>query len=360
MNQNNINLNRTTMLTYFIGFISFVIFVYILMALREILIPVTIAIFLTYLFHPVLKKFSKYRIPKWLTITLLLVGLFGFYYLMGLLLASNYGSFANKIQEYAGKIVIFIENSLAPFNITAKEVAVMLNIRIVDFNAATIFQGLFKAGIIQSVFNSFSTLLANLFISLIFWIFMIMGKDKFEEKIKFAFSSQREIIGKILSSINVQLQSYLVIKTIVSLITAFVVTVILWAYGIDFPIAWGILTFMFNFIPNIGSIIISIFPILVALVEYGLGFTSISMAVLLFFNQSIMGNLVEPHYLGRQMDLSTVFVLFSLIFWGWVWGIVGMLLSVPIAAAMKIICSNIEPLKPIAILMGNKSGNEET
>lgn len=360
MEQNNLNLDRTTILTYFIGFISFVIFVYILMALKEILIPVTIAIFLTYLFHPVLRKFKKYKIPNWLTITLLVVGLFAFYYLMGLLLASNYSVFANKIQNYAEKVVVFLENSLAPFNITAREVAEMLNIRIEDFNATTIFQGLFKAGVIQNIFNSFSTLLANLFISLIFWIFMIMGKDKFEEKIKFAFSEQREIIGKILSSINIQLQSYLVIKTIVSLITAFVVTVILWVYGIDFPIAWGILTFMFNFIPNIGSIIISIFPMLVALIEYGFGFTSISMAVLLFLNQSIMGNLVEPHYLGRQMDLSTVFVLFSLIFWGWVWGIVGMLLSVPIAAAMKIICSNIDSLKPLAILMGNKPANVES
>jgi len=360
MEQNNFNLNRTTILTYLIGFISFVIFVYILKELREILIPVTIAIFLTYLFHPVLKKFKKYKIPNWLTITFLLIGLFGFYYLIGLMIASNYRNFANKIQEYAGKVVVFLEDSLVPFNITAKEVGIMINIRIEEFNATTVFQGLFKAGIIQSVFNSFSTLLTNLFISLIFWIFMIMGKDKFEEKIKYAFSSQRETIGKILSSINIQLQTYLVVKTIVSLITAFVVTIILWAYGIDFPVAWGILTFMFNFIPNIGSIIISIFPILVALIEYGFGLTSISMAVLLFLNQSIMGNLVEPHYLGRQMDLSTVFVLFSLIFWGWLWGIVGMLLSVPIAAAMKIICSNFDPLKPIAILMGSNSGNDET
>ena len=184
---------------------------------------------------------------------------------------------------------------------------------------------------------------------------MILGKNNFERRIQVAFSGKRDLLKKIIDSINMQLQSYLLIKTIISLITAFIVTIILWIYGIDFPIAWGILTFLFNFIPNIGSIIISIFPIIISLIEYGFGFTSISMAVLLVLNQSIMGNLVEPHYMGRQMDLSTVFVLFSLIFWGWIWGIVGMFLSVPIAAGMKIICSNIEQLKPIAVIMGSKA-----
>ena len=341
-------------LTYLLGFISFVIFVYILMALKEILIPVTIAIFMTYLFYPVLEYFSKYKIPRWVTLTFLLIAMFGIYYLMGLLLASNYGLFTNRIQVYATKLMDFLESMLAPFNITAKEFGNMLNLNIENFDAGSIFQGLFKAGIIQNIFNSLSALISNLFISLLFWIFMILGKDKFEAKVSVAFANKDSVISKILGSINKQLQSYLLVKTITSIITASIVTIILWAYGIDFPIAWGILTFLFNFIPNIGSILISIFPILIALIDYGFGFTSISMAILLTLNQNIIGNMVEPHFLGRQMDLSTVFVLFSLIFWGWIWGIVGMFLSVPIAAAMKIIFSNIEPLKPLAVLMGRK------
>ncbi|HKI77146.1 MAG TPA: AI-2E family transporter [Ignavibacteriaceae bacterium] len=350
-----INIKNTSILTYFIGFISFVIFVYILIALREILIPITIAIFMTYLLHPALEYLHDRKVPRWVTISLLLIAMFGLYYLLGLLLASNYPLFADKIKYYVERLLAFLESSLAPFNLTIKELSEMLNLRIDKFDASSIFQGLFKAGIIQSIFNSLSALLSNLFISLIFWIFMILGKKNFEERIKVAFASKSDTISKILISINTQLQSYLVIKTIVSIITALIVSIILWAYGIDFPLAWGILTFLFNFIPNIGSILISIFPILVALIEYGFGFTSISMAVLLFFNQSIMGNFIEPHFMGRQMDLSTVFVLFSLIFWGWIWGIVGMFLSVPIAAAMKIICSNFEPLKPLAVLMGSNA-----
>jgi predicted PurR-regulated permease PerM len=158
-----------------------------------------------------------------------------------------------------------------------------------------------------------------------------------------------------LNSINTQLQSYIVIKTAISLLVGFFTTIILIAYQIDFAIVWGFLTFVLHFIPNIGAMIATIFPILISLLEYGLGVTTISLTVLLLINQNLLGNFVEPHYLGRHMDLSPVFVLFSLIFWGWVWGIAGMFLAVPIAAAMKIFFSNIDALKPIAILMGSKS-----
>lgn len=347
--------NNITILTYLVGFIAFVIFVYVLSVLKSMLIPVIIAIFMTYLFYPVLEYCNrKYKIPRWLTVSFLLISMFGLYYLLGLLLVSNYSLFAIRIEFYEKKLIDFVEGILASFNITFKEMGDLLNFRLEKFDAGSIFQGLFKAGVIQGVFNSLTTLLNYLFVSLLFWIFMILGKSKFEQRISFAFKAKGEIVGEILNKINSQLQSYLVIKTIISIITATTVTLILWAYGIDFPIGWGILTFLFNFIPNIGSILISIFPILIALIEYGFGFTSISFAILLFLNQSIMGNIVEPHFLGRQIGLSTVFILFSLIFWGWIWGIVGMFLSVPIAAAMKIIFSNIEPLKPIAIIMGNK------
>ena len=186
---------------------------------------------------------------------------------------------------------------------------------------------------------------------------MVLGKNQFENRVKVAFSKNKTSVEKTINSFNTQLQSYIIIKTIISLIVAVVATIILLAYGVDYALIWGLLTFILNFIPNIGALIATIAPIIIALLEYGFGFTTISMTVLLTVNHTVMGSMVEPHYLGKQMDLSPVFVLFSLIFWGWIWGIVGMFLSVPIAAAMKILFSNIEPLRPVAILMGSKVEN---
>jgi len=190
---------------------------------------------------------------------------------------------------------------------------------------------------------------------MLFWVFMIMGKNKFEERLKIAFSSSSVDIDKQIQAIDEQLQSYLIIKTLISLATGVTFTVILTIYGIDFALIWGLLAFVLNYIPNIGSLLATLFPILIALLDYGFGFTSISIAVLLLIAQNIYGNIIEPKFLGKTMDLSPVFILMSLIFWGWAWGIVGMFLAVPIAALLKIFCSNIDPLKPIAIIIGTKA-----
>jgi predicted PurR-regulated permease PerM len=171
----------------------------------------------------------------------------------------------------------------------------------------------------------------------------------------FAFSENKERVEDNLNSINTQLQSYIIIKTIISLATGIVFTIILLSFGIDFAIMWGVLAFILNFIPNIGSLIATFFPIVISLVQFGLSFRTIMMASLLVIAQNIIGNFIEPNYLGRRLDLSPVFVLFSLIFWGWIWGITGMFLAVPIAALLKIFANNISSLKPLAILMGNRA-----
>ncbi len=343
-------------IAYFLGFISFVLFVYILMALKKILIPVTIAIFLTFLFHPLMEYFKKkLKFPKWLSLILILIFIFGVYYLIGLMVAANFGNFTDKLHTYSANLAVFLQQLLDPFNITVKELGQMMNFRVEQFNFNSVFESLFKTGILQNIFSSFSSMLGDFFISMIFWVFMIMGKTKFEERLKSAFDGKGDLIESYIFSFNTQLQSYITIKTITSFITGTIVTVILWIYGIDFAIFWGLLTFILNFIPNIGSIIATLFPIIISFLEYGFGVRTVSLSVLLILNQNIIGNLIEPHYMGRQMDLSPVFVLFSLIFWGWVWGIAGMFLSVPIAAAVKIFAGSVEPLKPIAVIIGRKA-----
>ncbi|QQS34568.1 MAG: AI-2E family transporter [Ignavibacteriales bacterium] len=347
--------NYYKLITYLLGFICFVIFVYILMALQDILIPVIIAIFLTYLFHPLMKYLKKFKIPYWLSLIFILIIISGLYYLLGLMLFSTYQTFSDKIEFYAENLSTLFQSILSPFNLTVREVALWLDIPSQDFDVNTIVRKMFDAGMIQTIFNSFSSLLGDFFISLVFWVFMIMGKDKFEERLKFAFTENKEVVEKTLVSINTQLQSYIIIKTIISLSTGIIFTIILMSFGVDFAVMWGVLAFVLNYIPNIGSLVATIFPILISIIQFGFGFQTITMSALLIITQNILGNFVEPNFLGRKMDLSPVFVLFSLIFWGWIWGIAGMFLAVPIAALMKIFANNINSLKPLAVLMGNRA-----
>ncbi len=345
---------------YFLGFISFVLFVYILMALKEILVPVTIAIFLTYLLHPLMAYMKKKGVPKWLSLVLILMVIAIIGYLTGLLLISAVGDVQDKWGMYSDNISAFMTQLLKPFDLTLREFASWFKIDITRIDIPTLFKKLFEAGVIGNMVNPIFSMLGDFFISLIFWVFMMLGKIKFEERLTIAFSEKSAMVTQNLLNINVQLQSYLIIKTILSLIVGTIVTLVLIIYNVDFALLWGLLTFVLNFIPNIGALIATIGPIIIALLQYGLGLTTISLAAILFLIHNLIGNLIEPHYLGRHMDLSPVFVLFSLIFWGWIWGIVGMFLAVPIAAAMKILFSNIDPLKPIAILMGSKAHSENS
>lgn len=341
------------LLTYFLGFICIVIAVYILIALKDFLVPIIIAIFLTFFFHPILKFLNiKLKIPKSISLVIIFLINFGAFYLLGLLIASNIRGFTERLDFYTQNLSVFLGSLLSPFNITLSEFADFLNVQIETLDTGSVLKEVFDSGILQSLFASFSSLVGDFFIMMIFWIFMIMGKDKFDERLKVAFKKNVSYIDDNLNEINNQLQSYILYKTLISFITGAAFTFILLLYNIDFAIFWGFLAFMLNYIPNIGSLLATVFPILIALFEYGLGFGTISLTLLLGSVQFLLGNMVEPKYLGEKMDLSPVFVLFSLFFWGWIWGIVGMFLAVPLASVVKIFCSNIEPLKPIAVLIG--------
>ncbi len=122
---------------------------------------------------------------------------------------------------------------------------------------------------------------------------------------------------------------------------------------VDFPMTWAVFTFLLNFIPTVGSVIATVPPVLVALVQFYPGFWPAAIVlILLLAIQQTMGSFIEPKLMGNSLNLSPVVILLSLVFWGWLWGIVGALLSVPIAAAIKIVCENIDALKPVSVLMG--------
>lgn len=355
---NNSQTSNTKKITYFLGFITVVVFVYIIIALKGILIPITIAIFLTFFFHPILNFLNvKLKIPKSIALIIIFIFNFGMFYLLGLLVASNVKGFAERAEFYAQNLSVFLSSLLNPFNLTVREFANFLNVQLETLDTVSVLREVFNTGILQSFFSSFSSMLGDFFIVMIFWIFMIMGKDKFDERLRMAFTKNASYVDDNMKAINEQLQSYILYKTLISFITGAAFTLILLIYNVDFALFWGFLAFLLNYIPNIGSLLATVFPILIALLEYGLGLTSISLTVLLVGVQFLMGNIIEPKYLGEKMDLSPVFVLFSLFFWGWVWGIVGMFLAVPLAAVIKIFCSNIEPLKPIAILIGTNKKN---
>ena len=181
---------------------------------------------------------------------------------------------------------------------------------------------------------------------------MLGGRDSLMIRVKGAFSERRsEELISIVKSIENQVQHYLVLKTFVSFLTAVISGLIIYAGGFDFLLFSVLLIFILNFIPNIGSVIATAFPILTGLLKYGFSMKVLIVSVGLMLTQMIVGNVIEPKFAGKNLDISPMVILISLIFWGYVWGITGMMLAVPLTSAIKIIFAHVELLKPISKLM---------
>lgn len=181
-------------------------------------------------------------------------------------------------------------------------------------------------------------------------IFILLEANGFPVKIRTALKMPDLDLGRF-AKIADEVQKYLVFKTLISLATGVLLGGFVWLLGLDFPIFWGLLAFLLNYVPNVGSILAAIPPVLLAIVQLGpksAVFTSIAYIAV----NMVLGNVIEPNLMGRRLGLSPLVVMFSLVFWGWVWGPIGMLLSVPLTMIIRIMLENTEEHRWIAVLLG--------
>jgi predicted PurR-regulated permease PerM len=329
----------------FTGFITSVILVLILKELKNIFIPLFISFLLYFIFNGVVKKLILFKVPRFFVLAFLLVFIFILFYFLGVLIYSSASSFVNKFPIYSEKIIEMIKSLSEKLKIPISEINNY--IESIDWKSTIDTSSITK--MITRTFGSFATFIGNLILVLIFLMFMLAGRHSLVGRIDKAFDNARaSMIKHIVSSIEDQVQHYLVIKTFISLVTALICGIILSIGGIHFVIFSALLVFILNFIPNFGSIIATIFPVLIGFLQFGLSLRLLVVAAALMSTQFIVGNIAEPRITGKSLNLSPIVILISLIFWGYIWGIVGMMLAVPLTSAIKIIFENIPSLKPIA------------
>ena len=157
-----------------------------------------------------------------------------------------------------------------------------------------------------------------------------------------------------LERITQELQTYLGTKTLISLVTGIIINLLLVFFDIDFAVLWAVLAFMLNFIPSVGSTVAGIPPILIAVLKFDSLMPAVWIAICITLINILLGGFVEPRLMGQRMNLSPLLVILSLLFWGWLWGLTGMALAVPIMATIKIVCENVPKLHFVSVLMGGK------
>jgi len=180
-------------------------------------------------------------------------------------------------------------------------------------------------------------------------VFMLMEATIFEDKIMKIFGGSDKRIKQIASFTNT-VKRYMLIKTAISIATGFIATIWLLILDVNYPFLWGFLTFLLNYIPTIGSNIAAIPPVLMALIQYDLFMMFIVGFGYLVINNAL-GSFLEPRIMGHGMGLSTLVVFVSLIFWGWMFGPIGMILCVPITTIIKIAFANTEDAQWVSALL---------
>jgi AI-2 transport protein TqsA len=183
----------------------------------------------------------------------------------------------------------------------------------------------------------------------LYLVFMLVESVGLPLKIKRAFGDHGE--ASRMSRVVADVQKYLTLKTLVSLATGTLIGASAALLGVDFALFWGFLAFVLNYVPSIGSILAAIPAVLVALLQLGVGHAAVLAGIFLVVNV-LLGSILDPIIVGRRLGLSTLVVLFSLIFWGWTWGIIGMFVALPLTAAAKIVMESSIGFRPMAVLLG--------
>lgn len=316
---------------------------------RSLFIPFVMAIFLLYMLNPLISFLERRGVMSGLAgfLSLILVAV-----LMGTVgqiigvsiqeFAVNFPQYEPRIQELSDSVMKMIPGSSELSDPSSSIFSTLDSVSI--------------PGLIATLVRSIGGLASNAFLVLLILSFMLAGRNQLHVKVRLAFKEQlAERICGVMEDVNKQIQQYIVAKSFTSFLTAVFSMIVLYLFGIEFVLIWGVLTFVLNFIPNVGSVIAVLFPLSLAIIQLDSLVQVVWLALVLMAVQFMIGNVLDPKLVGDRIGISPVTILFALVAWSWMWGIVGMFLAVPLTVLLKIIFENINALRFISVLISSKS-----
>lgn len=341
-------MKNNNLLAVILGLIAVFVIGVVLLELKTVLLPFAISLLLSIIFKPVVLRLKKGRVPMAISLFGVLMIFFLVLFLLGWVVFSSTEALVETLPSYEAKISAFM------FNIQASVLALAerFDIQVTDFRWTDAIEFSSITSVLTTGVGSFIKFLSTTFLILLFMLFILAGAGDLAGKVRMAFpEAQANRIGDVVATIDTKVRQYLVTKTLISLGTGLLTFLFLLALGVDFPLIWGLLAFVLNYIPNVGSVIAVLFPFFLSLLQFDTLVAPMVVLIILGGIQMLMGNVIEPRIMAFSLNLSPLLILVSLIFWGWLWGVLGMMLAVPLTATIKIITENIEPLKPLSVLM---------
>jgi AI-2 transport protein TqsA len=334
--------DRSDVLRRLIGVAAAMVIIAGLRSARPVLVPLALAIFLVVTSLPVLRELKRQRVPDWVAVPLVLLLIVGVLIGVGAIAINSIMQIQDALPQYVDRVTALYDSVsawLIEHRLIASEEAADIIVsppRMVELATGAVrgFAG----------FMSFIVLVA------LIMLFLLAEAAGVPRKVRAAMGREDADLGRY-GRVMAEIQRYLALKTATSMATGLLVGLWTLALGLDFALFWGLTAFLLNYIPTIGSLVAAVPAILLAFLQLGPGGAMLTTTGYLVVNIGI-GNLIEPALMGKRLDVSPLIVLLSLLFWGWVWGPVGMLLSLPLTMVLKLVFENTPDLAWVAVLMG--------
>ncbi len=338
---------------------GFVIVVAGLRAAASIIVPFLLALFLAILCGPPLTWLNRRGVPRSLAMVIVLAGVLT----LGLGFATIVGGMANRLASewpttFEPRAVALAEQWNQSLERQRIERPWLSRFQVADLQGwwAKLLRSERLMGYVTSAMRTVTGTLSNVFFVLITTVFMLTEIALLPDKLR-AISPDAKRWLTNLDRIAEDINRYMGIKTWTSLLTGTIVTLGLWLVGVEFALLWGLAAFLLNFVPNIGSILAAVPAVIWTLLQLGYG-PAFTVILLYLMVNTLIGNFLEPRWMGRGLGLSTLFVFLSLVFWGWVLGAVGMVISVPLTMTIKIALESHPDTRWLAVMMGGVPSEE--
>lgn len=328
-----------------ISFAAVIVIVIGLQMAKDLLVPFLVAAFLALITVRPMLWMQKNRVPAVVAALSIVTVIMLILAVLGTIVGTSIAEFTDALPAYQKRLDMIVAGLIDFFA------------RI--FGRADAFASLSDAidpgwamGLAATILNSLKDVLTNVFLIIFTMIFILLEASTVEVKIAAAFGRSTQSLQRPRVFLA-NLGNYLGIKTVVSLATGLAAGLLTWAIGLDFPLLWAMLAFLLNYVPTIGSIIAAVPAVLLALIQLGPGEASATAVGFVAINM-VFGNIIEPRLMGYGVGLSPLIVFIGLVFWGWVFGPVGMLLSVPLTMTLKLALESDKRTRWIAIIIGSE------
>lgn len=334
--------------------VTAVIAVYVLVVGKAILLPLVISIVIAYLIIALGETFNELpmigkRIPKWLAFSLALLSVAAAMIFLLNLIIDNVEQVVAKTPEYEASLSALIERG-----------AGILGLESIP-TIAQLIERIDVAAMARLTLDPLRTVTGNVFLIIFYVSFLLLERTTIRRKMNALFSDEKSVrnFENTVTEIEHKIRKYVGIKIFVSFLTAGFSYIVMAALGIDFAAFWAVLIFLMNFIPYVGSIIAVAFPVILTLLQFSSFEIFLLALALLVGVQVLVANVVEPRIMGESLNLSPLMILLALAAWGSIWGIVGMIICIPIMVIAMIVFAQFPSTKGIAIMM-SQTGEIET